>query len=260
MVRDTFPGVRLYVSPTNLGYTGGNNLGMRQSRGRYVLLLNPDTELVGDALGTMVSYMEDHRRVGVVGPQLRYPDGDVQSSRRRFPTLLTALIDSTFLEKWWPDHRELRRYKMRDESDQEIADVDWLVGACLLVRHEVIHQVGLLDDEYFMYSEELDWQRRIHEAGWKIVYLPAASVIHYEGKSSEQVRALTHIRFGRSKVRYFYKHHGAFVGGLLRSWLLLNYVYEWVVEAAKWLAGHKRSLRRARMDAYEQVLRSGLRP
>jgi GT2 family glycosyltransferase len=110
-----------------------------------------------------------------------------------------------------------------------------------------------------MYSEELDWQRRIRDAGWGVVYLPAARVIHYEGKSSEQVRALTHIRFSRSKVRYFRKHHGPVVGGIVRIWLLTHYAYEWTLEALKWLVGHKRPLRRERMAAYGEVLRSRLR-
>lgn len=259
MVRNAFPEVRLYASEINLGYTGGNNLGIRESRGRFVLLLNADTEVQDDALSTMVSYLEAHDRVGVLGPRLRYADGRVQSSRRRFPSLYTALIDSTFLEKWFPNHRELARYRMSDRSPDVVSDVDWLVGACLLVRREVIDQVGLLDDGYFMYSEELDWQKRIRDAGWKIVYLPSAKVMHYEGKSSEQVGALTHIRFGRSKVRYFGKHHSVSAGELVRVWLLINYAVEWMTEAIKWCLGHKRALRRARLQVYGRVLRSGLR-
>jgi N-acetylglucosaminyl-diphospho-decaprenol L-rhamnosyltransferase len=255
MVRALYPEVRLYDSDTNLGYTGGNNLGMQQSRGRFLLLLNPDTEIVGDALVRMVEYMQDHPRVGVLGPQLRYPDGSVQPSRRRLPTLWTALIDSTFLEKWFPAHRELRRYKVLDHpSDQECV-VDWLVGACLLVRREVVDEVGLLDEGYFMYSEELDWQKRMRDARWEAAYLPAAQVIHYEGKSSEQAGIATHIRFSRSKVRYFRKHHGHITGEVVRGWLIVNYAYEWSTEALKWVLGHKRDLRRTRMRAYAQVLR-----
>jgi GT2 family glycosyltransferase len=147
---------------------------------------------------------------------------------------------------------------MLDQVAKGPLDVDWLVGSCLMVRREVIEQVGLLDEGYFMYSEELDWQKRIQDAGWRIVYLPSAWVVHYEGKSSEQVPALTHVRFGRSKVRYYCKHHGCVSGEIVRLWLLLNYLYEWGVEAVKWCVGHKRELRRQRMRAYCRVLRSGL--
>jgi GT2 family glycosyltransferase len=258
MVRREFPNVRLYPSHTNLGYTGGNNLGMRESCGRYVLLLNPDTEILGNALGTMVSYMESHPKVGVVGPQLLCPDGSIQTSKRRFPTLCTAFIESTFLQKWFPRHLALRRYYALDVPDHAASRVDWVQGACLMVRRAVIDQVGLLDDAYFMYSEELDWQRRMASAGWKVVYLPEAQIVHHEGKSSEQVVAFRHIRYQCSKVRYFSKHHGRWAGQVVRGWLLFNYVYEWVVEAFKWCLGHKRDLRRERMRVYAQVLGSWL--
>jgi N-acetylglucosaminyl-diphospho-decaprenol L-rhamnosyltransferase len=256
MVRKLYPGIQLHASNTNLGYTGGNNLGIRHSRGRYLLLLNPDTEVIDDALAQMATYMDSHPQVGVLGPQLRYPDGRIQASRRRLPTLRTALVDSTFLEKWFPASTELRRYKFLDHpADRECA-VDWLVGACLLVRREAVDQIGLLDESYFMYSEELDWQKRMRDAAWKAAYVPSALVIHHEGKSSEQAGAATHIRFSRSKVRYFAKHHGRIAGQVVRGWLILNYLYEWSMEAAKWTLGHKRSLRRARMHDYAQVLSS----
>jgi N-acetylglucosaminyl-diphospho-decaprenol L-rhamnosyltransferase len=259
MVRHEFPAVRLYASETNVGYTGGNNLGIRESRGRYVLVLNPDTEVLGDALSAMVAYMERHSDVGVLGPQLLWPDGGIQSSRRSFPSLKTAWIESTFLQKRCPDHPVLRRYYLEDTPDDAIGQVDWVLGACLMVRRAVIEQVGGFDDTFFMYSEELDWQKRIKAAGWKIVYYPQARIVHYEGKSSEQVGALTHIRFQRSKVHYFRKYHGSLAAHLVKSWLMFHYVHEWVVEALKWCLGHKRALRRERMGIYWQVLRSGLR-
>jgi hypothetical protein len=206
----------------------------------------------------MVAYMDEHPMVGILGPQMLWPDGSVQSSRRRFPTLCTALVESTFLQKWFPYNAVLRRYYVLDRPDDAVSEVDWVTGACLLVRRAVIEQVGLLDDEYFMYSEELDWQKRIAKVGWTVVYLPTAQVVHYEGRSSEQVVALRHIRFGRSKVRYLSKHHGPLAGQLVRGWLLLNYSYEWTIEALKWCLGYKRDLRRERMDVYSQVLRSRL--
>jgi GT2 family glycosyltransferase len=260
MVQRAFPDVGLYASEENLGYTGGNNLGIEASRGRYVLILNPDTEVLGAALPAMVAYMDECPEAGVLGPQLLWPDGTVQSSRRRFPRLSTALVESTFLQKWFPRHRVLRRYYVLDRPDDAVSEVGWVSGACLLVRRTVIDEVGLLDDEYFMYSEEMDWQKRIQEAEWRVVYWPRAQVVHHEGKSSEQVVALRHIRFGRSKVRYFDKHHGRRAGGLLRRWLLVNYAYEWMVEALKWCLGYKRPLRRERMRVYGEVLASGLRP
>ena len=259
MVRAEFPQVRLMANEENLGFTRANNQGIAASRGRYVLLLNPDTEVLGDALGAMVDYMDVHPDVGALGPMLLNPDGSVQSSRRRFPTLATALLESTVFQ--WElsrDNRILRRYYVLDRPDDEVQEVDWVTGACILVRREAIEEVGLLDEGFFMYSEELDWCRRAKEQGWKVVYLPTARVIHYGGKSSEQVVPFRHIQFQRSKVRYFRKHHGPLWAWILRLFLLAMYAYLLIVEALKWLVGHKRPLRAERVRAYWQVLRSGL--
>jgi N-acetylglucosaminyl-diphospho-decaprenol L-rhamnosyltransferase len=259
MVRQQFPQVHLIANTDNRGFTAANNQGLARSQGRYLLLLNPDTETVGDALVTMLRYVEANPEVGALGPKLVNPDGSVQSSRRRFPAFATALVESTVVQEWWQDNRVLRRYYMADTPDDAIQGVDWVVGACLLVRRQAYEQVGGLDEGFFMYSEELDWCRRIRAAGWKIVYLPTAAVIHHEGKSSEQVVPARHIYFQSSKVRYFRKHHGAFQAEALRWFLLVTYVYQMAREALKWLVGHKRAMRAERVRAYRQVLRSGLR-
>jgi N-acetylglucosaminyl-diphospho-decaprenol L-rhamnosyltransferase len=259
MVRTEFPQVHLIANDENRGFTAANNQGLAAGQGRYFLLLNPDTEVVGDALATMVHYMDAHPQTGALGPQLCYPDGSLQSSRRRFPTLATALVESTIVQEWWTDNRLVRRYTMADTPDDAIQPVDWVVGACLLVRRHVYEQVGGLDEGFFMYSEELDWCRRIKDAGWEVVYLPTATIVHHEGKSSEQVVPARHIHFQSSKVRYFRKHHGSFQAEALRWFLLGTYVYQVAREGLKWLVGHKRSMRAERMGAYCQVLRSGLR-
>ncbi len=223
MVRTEFPQVHLIANPDNRGFTAANNQGLAVARGRYVLLLNPDTEVVGDALTTMVAFADAHPDVGVVGPQLLNPDGTVQSSRRRFPTLMTALFESTWLQPYAP-RRLLTRYYVLDRPDDEIQDVDWVTGAALMARREAIEQVGPLDERFFMYSEELDWCRRFRAAGWRVVYLPTARVIHYEGRSSEQVLPARHIHFQTSKVRYFHKYHGPVAAEVLRLVLMGNYL------------------------------------
>jgi N-acetylglucosaminyl-diphospho-decaprenol L-rhamnosyltransferase len=259
MVREHFPQVHLIANDENRGFTAANNQGLALTRGRYLLLLNPDTEVVGDALSEMIRYAEAHFEVGALGPRLVNPDGSIQSSRRRFPTFTTALVESTVVQEWWKDNYVLRRYYMTDTPDDAIQKVDWVVGACLLVRRQAYEEVGGLDEGYFMYSEELDWCRRIKDAGWEIVYLPTASIIHHEGKSSEQVVPARHIHFQSSKVRYFRKHRGAFQAEALRWFLLATYAYQLARESLKWLVGHKRAMRAERVQAYRQVFRSGLR-
>ncbi|RLC85667.1 MAG: glycosyltransferase family 2 protein [Chloroflexi bacterium] len=258
MVRAELPAVHLIANTENRGFPAANNQGLAIARGRYVLLLNPDTEVVGDALATMVAFADAHPDVGMIGPQLLYADGSVQSSRRRFPTLATGFLESTWLERYAP-RRLLERYEFLDQPDDVVQDVDWLYGAALMARREAVEQVGPMDEGYFMYSEELDWCRRFRDTGWRVVYLPAAQIVHHEGKSSEQVVAARHIHFQTSKVRYFRKYHGRVVGEVLRFFLLSNYVWQLGLEGAKWLLSHKRPLRAQRIAAYRQVLRTGLR-
>lgn len=258
LLRRDYPWVRLVEPGENTGFTRGNNIGMLHSRGELLFLLNPDTVVLGDALPRMAAHLAEHPQIGALGPQLLNADGSVQSSRRRFPTLETAVFESTWLE-WLAPARVLDSYYVRDAADDQTVGVDWVQGAALMVRRSVLAQVGGFDESFFMYSEELDWQRRIKEAGWEVVYFPEAQIVHYGGKSSEQVAAQRHIYFQTSKVRYFRKHHGRLTGAIVRLVLLANYAMQLALEAAKWLAGHKRQMRGERVQAYWRVLRSRLR-
>lgn len=259
LVRSKYPAAIVIANSTNRGFTGGNNQGIAASNGRYVLVLNPDTEIVGNALETLVAYLEAHAEVGALGPQLLNPDRSIQSSRRRFPTVKTAFFESTWLQGLAP-RRWLRRFYMDDVSPDVTQEVDWLNGACTLFRRSTLDQVGVYDEQnFFMYSEELDLCRRVKEAGWTIAYLPEAKVIHYVGKSSEQVAAARHIYFQTSKVRYFRKYHGPRVASVLRQFLLWSYRWQIGLESLKGALGHKRELRRQRVEVYRQVIRSGLK-
>jgi len=262
MVREAFPQVRLIANRENVGFTAANNQGIRAlclpSGPRFFLFLNPDTEVAPDALPSMLDYMAQHPEVGVLGPMLLNPDGTVQSSRRRFPTLATAFMESTVIQwRLWKDNPVLRRYYVLDRSDDEPQEVDWVTGACFMVRREAIEDVGLMDEGFFMYSEELDWCRRMREKGWKVIYLPQARVVHYGAQSSEQVKPFQHIQFQRSKIRYFRKYHGPLVAWSLRLFLILMYVALFLEEAVKWLLT-RHPLHRKRMRAYREVVRSGL--
>ena len=258
MVRAEFPSAHVIANSANLGFTRANNQALAIAQGRYLFLLNPDTELKPGALQTLYDFAEAHPRVGILGPQLFYGDGSRQSSRRRFPTLATAFLESTLLQEWFPRNRVLTHYYLRDTRDDAIQPVDWINGAAMFVRRDVYDQIGGLDERFFMYSEELDWCYRAKRAGWEIVYLPTAQVIHYEGKASEQVVAARDIYFHSSKVAYFRKYHGALFAEIVRAFLLATFVFQIARESAKWILGHKRALRAQRIEAYWQVLKSGL--
>jgi GT2 family glycosyltransferase len=266
MVRRDFPAVRVLALAQNRGFGAAANaaLALISTPGtgvgaRAILLLNADTEVDGTAIPRMLAYMDAHPDAGVVGPQLRFPDGTVQPSRRRFPTPATLFWESTVLERYFPHNRWARRYRCADLPDDAEQEADWLVGACLLVREQAIAQAGPLDEGYFLYFEELEWCRRIRQAGWRVVYLPSAHVVHHEGRSSEQVPLQRHLYFERSKVRYAQQTFGPRIAAVLRCFLLGTYLWQLLVEGVKWVLGHKRDLRRERVRIYAAVLRDGLR-
>jgi N-acetylglucosaminyl-diphospho-decaprenol L-rhamnosyltransferase len=257
MIQDEFPHVTVIPNTANRGFTVANNQGISIAQGRYVMLLNADTEALGDALSALTQYMDANPDVGLVGPQLLYPHGQVQSSRRRFPTKATLFLESTWNQSLAP-RSILERYYVLDKPDDAITDVDWVMGAAMLIRRPVIEQVGGMDEGFFMYSEELDWCHRIKAAGWRVVYYPLAQIVHHEGKSSEQAVPARHINFQRSKIRYTAKYHGRSTAGVLRCYLLATYAGQLILEAFKGTVGHRRALRWQRARAYWQVLRSGL--
>ncbi len=258
LLRARFPRVILLAQAENIGFTRANNLGLAQAQGRSLLLLNPDTEIIGEALERMVAYLDTNPTVGIVGPYTHNSDGSYQSTRRRFPTLMTAFFESTWLQSLASKHL-IDRYYVNDAPPDQTLDVDWVQGSALMARCEVYMQIGGLDEGYVMYSEELDWCKRARDAGWRVVFLADAEITHHGGKSSDQVIARRHILFQQSKLRYFRKTYGAPAAQLLRAVLLVNYGVQLGIEWLKGLMGHKRALRRERVQQYWQVLRSGLR-
>lgn len=270
LLRAAFPQVRLIEPGVNLGFAGGNNRALRQLLAGdtpYVLLLNPDTEVVGDAIPRLLHWLMAHPELVAVGPQLRYADGSAQPTRRRFPSRASLFWESTVLERRWPANRWAQTYRCADTPDNVAQPVDWLVGAALLVRAAAIRRAGLLDERFFLYSEELEWQYRLQQASRvatrrersprqsAIWYLPDAVVIHHEGKSSAQVPARRQISFNRSKILLARMWYGWRFARLLRAFLRLSFAYELAVEATKLLLRHRPSLRRQRIAVYWQVLR-----
>lgn len=259
MVNEQFPWVRLIGNDRNLGFAAAHNQALRSASGRYWLVLNSDAAPSPGALRSLLDFLDVQPGVAVAGPRLRYPDGTVQPSRRRFPTLATLFLESTQLQRLSQSNQVLRRYYVADRSDDELQDVDWLVGACLCVRAAAAREVGLFDERFFMYSEELDWCRRFRAAGWRVVYVPAAEVIHFEGGSSRLDLAARDRRFQASKLRYAAKWHGAWVAAALRAYLVLEYVARAVEESAKLALGSRAAERRARLRVIGSGLRNALR-
>jgi len=255
LIREQYPWVRLFAQDQNIGFTRGNNLALEQAQGRSVLLLNPDTVVHGDALQKMVNYLDQHPGVGIVGPHVLNEDGSTQSTRRRFPTFLTAIFESTWMQGYAPK-RLLDHFYVADQPDDGTFDVDWVQGCALMARREVYEKIGPLDVGYVMFSEELDWCKRTKEAGWRVVYVGDAAITHYGGKSTEQVPTTKHIYFQQSKIRYFRKFHGRWAAWCLRLFLVLSYLAQMAQEGLKALLGSKRAMRKERIRTYRQVVRA----
>ena len=259
MVADQFPWVRIIRNRQNVGFGAAHNQALRRATGRYWLVLNSDAAPRPGALRVLVDFLEAKPRVAVAGPRLRYPDGSVQPSRRRFPTVATLFVESTQIQRYIPRNPVLQRYYLANRSDDEPQDVDWLVGACLCARAAAAAEVGLFDESFFMYSEELDWCRRFRAAGWRVAYVPSAEVVHLEGGSSRLDLVARDRMFQASKLRYAAKWHGRWVAHALRAYLVLEYVARGMEEGLKLALGSRVPERRARLRVIGRGLRATLR-
>ena len=255
MIERDFPGVKLLAQSENVGFVRGNNIGLKAAAGRYLMLLNPDTVVHPFAVNKLVQYLEENPKIGIVGAHTLNTDGTHQSTRRRFPTLFTGMVESTWLQEILPDEM-LNRFYVRDLPDDGTYEVDWVQGSALMARREVYAQIGGLDTAYTMYFEELDWCKRAKNAGWGVVYVGEAYITHHGGGSAGQVQTRKHVHFQHSKLKYFRKFHGLPAALLLRLVLITNYGLQVLIEGAKLLLRHKPDLRRERIRAYAVVLRS----
>jgi GT2 family glycosyltransferase len=208
MVKSHFPDVRLIANRENKGFAAGNNQAIRLARGRSVIFLNPDTVIKGNALATMVLFMDEHPEAGAIGPKLLNPDGSVQHSVRRFPTFGIALHDNTILGRLLLFRRRVEDYKMEDFSFDRVEEVDATSGAALMVRKDVLDGVGPMDEGYFMFIEELDLCQRIRARGHKICFIPDAAITHLGGESRRQNPGELVIVGQNSLMRYFTKFEG----------------------------------------------------
>ena len=209
MVRDCFPQVRLFDNLENRGFAAGSNQAIAESSGRYVILLNPDTVVREGALDGMMRLLEGRSDIGVVGPKLLFPDGSFQHSAFSFPSLAMIFLDFFPLHHRLSNSRVNGRYPRRLYEMGEPFPIDHPLGAALMVRRQVIDEVGLLDENFFMYCEEIDWCMRIKNAGWQIVCWPQAEIVHYVGQSTAQFRDEMHVALHKSRRRLYEKHYGS---------------------------------------------------
>ena len=207
MVREEFPSVRLLVNAENLGFAKGCNQGIAISRGRYVLLLNSDSDVQSDALSALVRFGDENPDVGIFGPRILNSDGSLQYSCRRFPTLLAGIFRNSFLGRLFPKNPYIKDYLLAEWDHSETRDVDWVSGAAMVIRREVLEEVGALDERFFMYCEDVDLAYRAKQHGWRVAYFPAAVVVHALGRSSDKDPNGMIAEFHKSMYRFFRKHY-----------------------------------------------------
>ena len=212
MVKKEFPQVILIQNKKNLGFAAGNNPGIKRARGRYVLLLNTDTEVPSETLRTMIRFMDENPEAGAATCKVVLPNGDLDwACHRGFPTPWVAFTYISKLEKLFPKTRLFGEYHQGYKDPNTIHEVNCIVGAFFMVLCEVIKEVGLLDEDYFMYGEDIDWCFRIRQAGWKIMFNPTVSILHKKKQSgranSHDVRRVTTEIYFHKYNWLFYKKH-----------------------------------------------------
>lgn len=236
-VEEQYPDVRLIRSDRNLGFAGGVNVGLRAAEHPYVLLLNTDTTVVGNALEALIAYAEAHPEAGIVGPRVLNADGTLQDSRFRFPSIPNLILASTYLYKLFPRSSLLNRERHAGSDPMEARPVDAVSGCCFLIRQEALERVGLLDESYFMYAEETDLCFRAWSLGFEVHYAPVGEIVHLGGGSSRLMSRRTFLEYRRSILRFFHKHRGRAsteaARWLLMLFLLLRIPY-WALCAWLW--------------------------
>lgn len=217
MVTQRFPQVRLMISSKNLGFAGANNLAIPRARARYILLLNPDTVVLPDALDELVRFLDRNPQAGAAGSRLLNPDNSLQDSCYRFPTLARETWRLLHLDALFP----FGKYTLQKWSASQPHQTDVIQGTSLALRKTALDRIGILDESFFMYSEEVDLCFRLHRAGWKLFYVPASRIIHYGGQSTRQTAEKMFLQLYQSKIHYFRKHRGKLAALIYKGILYL---------------------------------------
>jgi GT2 family glycosyltransferase len=223
-VEEKFSNVKVVRNERNLGFAKANNIGIKLSVGRYISLVNSDVRVLKGCFDRLYQYMEEYPAVGIAGPKMLNSDMTVQRTCRRFPTLWSTFCCAVGLDKVFP-----KSYTFGGEArffypDDEIGAVDVLTGCFWILRREAVKQVGLLNEAFFFYGEDLDWCKRFWSAGWKIVFFPNAQAIHYGGTSSSQAPTIFAIEKEKATLQYWKEHFSRFSKSILLCIMWLHHI------------------------------------
>ena len=217
MVRESFSRVRLIANEGNVGFAHANNQAINNSSGEYVMLLNPDTVIEKDVIESLANFLNQKPDYGAVGPRLLNPDGTLQVSAYPEPTLFREFWRMFHLDRFY----YIGEYPMEGWSLDHVREVDAMMGACIVIRRKVFDQVGFLDEDFFIYSEEVDLCTRIRNYGWRLAWHPMTKVVHFGGQSTQQISQEMFLQLYQGKIQYFRKHHNGLVVWLYKFVLFL---------------------------------------
>jgi hypothetical protein len=240
MLETRFPWVKLIKSPENLGFAKGNNVAIRQCQGQYIALVNPDVIVFPGCLDALADFLDQNPKVGNVGPRVFEPDMSMQSTCRRFPTLWNNFCDATGLATRFKDSRFFAGEHMFYFPHDRTLRVDVLVGCFSFIRRETFDAVGLLDENMFMYGDDVDWCRRCWKAGWEVVFYPGARAIHDRGKITAPYPVRFAVAQQRSVLYYWSKYHGIFDRLGIRSIMVFRHFMRYTLAVLSSLVHSRR--------------------
>jgi N-acetylglucosaminyl-diphospho-decaprenol L-rhamnosyltransferase len=207
-LEELYPKAQFISNSSNIGFSKANNQAAKIAQGNFLFFLNPDTILSDQAINSMYNYYSSHTEIGALGPKVVNPNGSLQYSCRRYPTLWTGLFNRySILSRLFPENRFTSQYLMLDFDHNEIRQVDWLSGCCLMVSKNIFEQSHGFDENYFLFNEDIDLCRTINQAGKQVIYFPEAKVIHQVSTSNSKTTAKVIIQRHLGMMHYFKKHH-----------------------------------------------------
>jgi GT2 family glycosyltransferase len=210
LVKQRFADVKLIRNSSNLGFAKANNIGIGQSHGKYLFLINSDVVVYPNCFSSMANYIEAQPQIGVLGPRIIGFDGKVQRSCMGYPTLWNKFCRAIFLATLFPRLKLFNGYELSHWSHDEVKEVDVINGCFWAIKRQAIEEIGLLDENFFMYAEDIDWCKRFNNAGWKVVYYPKAEAVHFGGASSSNAPIRFYIEMQNANLRFWGKHYGSF--------------------------------------------------
>jgi GT2 family glycosyltransferase len=251
-VASSYPGVRLIRNTENLGFAKANNIGVAASRGRYLCFVNSDVKVLPHCVTRLVDFCEAQPNVGMAGPRVIGGDGKLQRSCRGFPNVWNMFCRALALDSMFPRNKAFNGYKLYHWAQDTLRPVDILTGCFWLVRREALNQVGLLDEEFFMYGEDMDWCKRFWAQGWQVFFVPSAEAVHYGGASSSNAPVRFYVEMHRANLQYWKKHHSCFS---VAGYFVVTCMHELLRAAGYCIAGF---IKRPPRDSYQFKLRRSL--